>query len=201
MTFMRATRILTIVSALLLSLAAATRALPERYVIDPDHSYVGFTVRHLMVTNVKGKFKSFSGEINLDSNDIRNSKVDVSIETASVSTDVDRRDNHLRSDAFFDAAHYPTMRFVGKRVEKKGNRLTLVGDLTIKDVTKEVAIPFELNGPVRTADGGKRLGAEGTLTINRFDYGLKYNRVEEAVAVVAPDVRIELNIEANTPKQ
>jgi polyisoprenoid-binding protein YceI len=170
----------------------------ERFVLDTNHTYIGFNVRHMMVTNVKGKFKNFSGEILLDEKDLTKSSANISIETASVDTDNERRDNHLRSDDFFNSAQFPAMTFKSTRVEKRGNQLTLVGNLTIRDVTKEVSIPFELTGPIAAANGGKRLGAEGALTINRFDYGLKYNRMAEAVAVVAPEVKIEINVEAST---
>jgi polyisoprenoid-binding protein YceI len=178
-------------------LTASTPMDAERYVIDRAHTYVGFTVRHMMVTNVRGKFNEFDGEILLDQSDITKSSVNFTIETASVDTDHERRDNHLRSDDFFNAAQYPTITFKSKRVIRKGADLSLVGDLTIRDVTREVVIPFELTGPV-AAGNRKRIGVEARLTIDRFDYGLKYNRMTEATAVVAPQVKIELNVEANT---
>jgi polyisoprenoid-binding protein YceI len=169
----------------------------DRYVIDKAHSYVGFTVRHMMVTNVRGKFNKFEGEILLDQKDITKSSANFTIETASVDTDHERRDKHLRSDDFFNAEQYPVLTFRSRRVVRKGKDLSLVGDLTIRDVTREVVIPFEMTGPVQAGDR-KRIGVEAHLTINRFDYGLKYNRMAEATVVVAPDVKVELNIEANT---
>jgi polyisoprenoid-binding protein YceI len=189
-------------SALLLAattvlLTASTPMDVDRYVIDKAHTYIGFTVRHMMVTNVKGKFNRFDGEILLDEKDITKSSASFSIETASVDTDQERRDKHLRSDDFFNAEQYPAMTFRSKRVIRKGNDLSLVGDLTIRDVTREVVIPFELTGPVAAGDR-KRIGVEARLTIDRFDYGLKYNRMAEATVVVAPEVKIELNVEANT---
>ena len=176
---------------------ASTPMDADRYVIDKAHTHVGFTVRHMMVTNVRGKFNKFDGEILLDQNDITKSSATFTIETASVDTDHERRDKHLRSDDFFNAAQYPTLTFRSKRVVRKGNDLSLVGDLTIRDVTREVVIPFELTGPVQAGDR-KRIGIEARLTINRFDYGLRYNRMAEATVVVAPEVKIELNVEANT---
>ena len=189
-------------SALLLAattmlVTASTPVDADRYVIDKAHTYVGFTVRHMMVTNVRGKFNKFDGEILLDPNDITKSSANFTIETASVDTDHERRDKHLRSDDFFNAEKYPTLTFRSKRVIRKGNDLSLVGDLTIRDVTREVVIPFELTGPVKAGDR-KRIGVEARLTINRFDYGLKYNRMAEATVVVAPEVKVELNVEAAT---
>lgn len=184
-----------------LSLMAAGRPDPERFDIDPNHSYVGFTVRHLGVSNVKGKFTRFSGHIMLNEADVTRSAVNVTIETGSVDTSNDRRDNHLRSGDFFEAETYPNLTFVSRRIERSADGLVLIGDLTIRDVTREVSIPFELAGPVTTESGRKRLGAEGSLRIDRFDYGLQWNRIQEAVQVVGDEVRIELNIEANTPRQ
>src|SRR5688572_5330046 len=125
-------------------LTASTPHRADRYVIDKAHTYVGFNVRHMMVTNVKGKFNKFDGEILLDEADITKSSANFTIETASVDTDQERRDNHLRSDDFFNAAQYPNITFRSKRVISKADHLSLVGDLTIRDVTREVVIPFEL---------------------------------------------------------
>jgi polyisoprenoid-binding protein YceI len=184
-----------------LSLTAAGRPDPVRFDIDRSHSYMGFTVRHLGVSNVKGKSTRFDGHIMLNEDDVTQSTVNVTIETGSVDTSNDGRDNHLRSDDFFAAGTYPNLTFVSSRIERSADGLVLVGDLTIRDVTREVRIPFEVAGPVTTESGRKRLGAEGTLRVNRFDYGLEWNRIQEAVQVVGDEVRIELNIEANTPRQ
>jgi polyisoprenoid-binding protein YceI len=187
--------------ALFAATAVLTASAPlelEKYQIDKSHTNIGFSVRHMMVTNVKGNFRVFDGEIVLDEKDITKSSANFTIQVASVDTDHERRDNDLRSDNFFNSAQFPTMTFTSTKVEKAGDQLTLVGNLTIRDVTKEVRIPFTLVGPVTSSNGRKRIGAEGTLTINRFDYGLKYNRMAEAVAVVSPEVKIELNVEAAT---
>lgn len=175
---------------------AAQAAGLERYEIDVAHSNVDFVVRHLGVTNVRGRFARFGGHVELDAGDVKRSRVEVTIDAASVDTQNERRDNHLRSDDFFEVAAYPTLSFVGRRVEREGDGLVLVGDLTIRDVTRAVRIPFELTGPVQVGANQKRVGAEGALVINRFDYGLRWNRITEAVQVVADDVRIELSISA-----
>lgn len=190
-----------VVAAAGLSLTAATRPDVVRFDIDPSHSYMGFTVRHLGVSNVKGKFTRFSGHIMLNESNVTESEVNITIETGSIDTSNERRDNHLRSDDFFNAEAFPNITFVSSRIEESADGLVLVGDLTIRDVTKQVRIPFELAGPVTTESGRRRLGAEGTLRVNRFDYRLQWNRIQEAVQVVGDDVRIELNIEANTPRQ
>jgi len=188
----------TLVLGLAVALTAGGRPAPERYEIDPAHTYIGFSAKHMLVTNVRGRFNGFSGHITLDPLDVTKSSVDVTIEVASIDTDNDRRDDHLRSADFFEAEKYPAMRFVSKRVEKKGADLVLVGDLTIRDITREVAIPFELAGPV-SAGGRKSIGVEASLRINRFDYGLKWNRaVETGGLVVGEEIRIDLNVEAHT---
>ena len=175
---------------------------PERYVIDRSHTQLTFVVRHMLVTNVRGKFNSFEGEILLDEQDVTTSSVQVTIETASVDTDHERRDADLRGEDFFATDRFPTITFVSKRVEQAGEGLVLIGDLTMRDITKEVEIPFDLVGPVETGQGQRRIGIEGSLTVNRFDWGLKWDRkIESGGLVVAENVKIELNIEAATPRQ
>jgi polyisoprenoid-binding protein YceI len=173
---------------------------PVRFDLDPAHTQVGFTVRHLAVTNVRGRFTRFSGHVMLDEADVTRSTVEVVIDAASIDTDNERRDEHLRSADFFEAERFPNLRFVGRRVERSGDDLFLVGELTIRDVTREVRIPFEVSGPVNGGNGQRVLGAEGSLRINRFDYRLRWNRITEAVQVVGPEVRIDLQISARTPR-
>lgn len=184
-----------------MSLTAGGRPDVVRFDIDQSHSYVGFTVRHLGVSNVKGKFTRFSGHVLLNETDMTKSEVNVTIEAGSIDTSNERRDNHLRSADFFEAEAFPNLTFESTGIESTDDGLVLVGNLTIRDITKEVRIPFEIAGPVTTESGRKRLGAEGMLRVNRFDYGLQWNRLQEAVQVVGDEVRIELNIEANTPRQ
>ena len=188
---------LTAVAALVLTAAPAN---VETYSFDTAHTQISFVVRHLGVSNVRGKFNKFEGQIQLDTTDITKSSVRVTIDAASVDTDNERRDNHLRSEDFFEVARFPSITFVSKRIEKTADGMVAVGDLTIRDVTREVRIPFEVAGPLKSPNGQKRLGVEGRLVINRFDYGLKWNRMTEAVAVVDDQVRIELNVEATTPR-
>lgn len=192
---------LPVTAALLLPLLF-TAAVPDdvqRFEIDRTHSRVGFAVRHMGVATVRGEFRDFEGHLLLNTADITKSTVNIVIRTATIDTGNERRDNHLRSDDFFNAEQYPTITFETRRVEQGGDGYVLVGDLTIRDVTKEVHIPFELNGPITLGDR-QRLGAEGSLQVNRKDFKLMWNNMVEGVNVVSDDVRIELAIEAATPR-
>src|SRR5690606_2411496 len=170
-----------VVAVAALALTAAWRPDPVRFDIDTSHSYVGFTVRQLGVSNVKGKFTRFSGHVMLNETDVTRSSVSVTIDAGSIDTSNERRDNHLRSGDFFEAETFPTITFESTRIENTDDGLVMIGKLTMRDVTKEVRIPFEIAGPVALENGRKRMGAEGTLRINRFDYGLQWNRIQEAV--------------------
>ena len=166
--------------------------------IDPDHSSVGFKVRHMMVSNVKGEFAKFKGSVVLDDRDITKSKVEVTFDTTSVNTGVAKRDDHLRSPEFFDVAKYPTMTFVSRTVKRTGNgKLLVTGDLNLHGVTKEVVLDVE--GPsaeVKDPRGNVRLGASATTKINRKDFGLAYNKaIETGGMVVGEDVTIMLEVE------
>ncbi|MGH9863511.1 MAG: YceI family protein, partial [Candidatus Acidiferrales bacterium] len=169
----------------------------EKYLIDPVHTFVGFAARHLMVSTVRGEFRDFSGEILMDEKDLTKSSVSVAIKVASVDTKVERRDNHLRSPDFLAAEQYPEITFTSKRVEKRGDGYVAVGDLTIRGVTKEVALPFTLSGPIAGPGGRKRIGTESEITINRHDFGVNWNNLLEGGGViVGPEIRITLNVEA-----
>jgi polyisoprenoid-binding protein YceI len=190
-------RILTTVAALAL-LAFPALATAETWSIDADHSSIGFTVRHMMVSNVKGTFGTFSGSAEVDEKDVTRSKISVTIDTASINTGVSKRDDHLRSADFFDTAKYPTMTYVSKKVEKSGNdRLKVYGDLTLRGVTKPVVLDVE--GPTKAykdPQGKLRRGASATATINRKDFGLTWNKVIEAGGVlVGEEVNISLEAE------
>ena len=180
---------------------AACNAPCVRFDFDNSHTYIGFNARHMMVTNVKGRFNRFTGYILMDTVDITRSTVHVEIDVASVDTENQRRDDDLRSERFFNAAAYPKIVFEGTSVEQTADGTVLVGSLTIRDVTKEVRIPFELIGPLDSGNNQKRLGVEATLRLNRLDYGVRYNRVLETGGVLVSDeVRLELNVEARTPQ-
>ena len=181
-------------SLLLLSTSAFAA---DTYKIDPPHSVVGFTVQHMMISHVNGNFTDFSGVIVYDDKDPSKCSVDVRIKTASVDTRNSMRDNDVRSDHFFNAEKFPEITFKSTRIEKTGDGYIAHGPLTIRDVTKEVAIPFTVAGTAKDPWGHIRLGAQGGLTINRLDYGVSWNKTLDGGGLyIANDVKIELAIEA-----
>ena len=176
-----------------LALAALPALAQDTYRIDPVHSEVSFKVRHLLA-KVSGRFTKFSGDIKIDTKDISKSSVVVSIDAASVNTDVEARDNHLRSDAFFDVAKYPAITFKSTSVKEvaKG-KLEVTGDFTLRGVTKRITFPITNAG---TQAGPKPATVvagfiDGALTIDRQDYGVSYGK-----GMVGDEVAISLNIEA-----
>ena len=166
----------------------------DEYKIDPNHSSVNFSVTHLMVSTVNGRFNTFEGKIPFDDKDITKSSVNVTIKTASVNTDNTTRDADLRSAGFFDADKFPEITFQSKSVEKKGSDYVAHGTLTIKGVAKDVDLPFQLKGPVDAGKMGKVMGAHASLTVNRQDFG-----VAKAPGMVGNEVKIDLNVEAHLP--
>jgi polyisoprenoid-binding protein YceI len=183
-----------------LSLAAFASAQAQEYKIDKGHSHVGFTAKHLMISNVPGRFTDFAGTVSFDPKDLTKSSVKVTIQTASINTDNASRDGDLHSSEFLDVAKFPAMTFESTRVEKRGNDYLLVGNLTIKGVTKEVQIPFTINGPVNDPWGMLRLAGEGSTTINRRDFNVTYNnKAKDGTAIVGDQVKIDLSIEAARP--
>jgi len=169
----------------------------EKYKIDSVHSSVGFSVKHMVITNVKGEFNSFSGTVMFDKNDLGNSSVDVTIDAASIDTDNDQRDGHLKSPDFLAVEEYPNITFVSKKIKKTDDGYVAVGDLTIRGVTKEMNIPFTVAGPIMDSNGKKRIGANGKLTINRQDFGVSWSRtLDNGGLVVGDEVNISLDIQA-----
>lgn len=184
--------------AAVVTLAIPALASAATWAIDTDHSNVGFKVRHMMVSNVKGEFAKYSGNVEIDDKDLTKSKVEVSIDASSINTGVAKRDDHLKSADFFDVAKYPTITFVSKRVQKAGNgKLKVHGFLTIHGVTKEAVLMVE--GPTRAFKdpwGNVKRGASATTTINRKDYGLTWNAaIESGGVAVGEEITIALEIE------
>jgi polyisoprenoid-binding protein YceI len=173
----------------------AAPAAPSVWSIDNTHSGVGFQIRHF-VSKVRGKFKDVKGTITADESAWQNASVDVEIATASISTDNDRRDTHLRSNDFFAADSFPTIRFKSTRIERSGDNAKIHGDLTIRGVTRPVVLEGTMTGIMKSAQGD-RVGFEASTTVNRLDYGVKWNRAAEAGgAMLGDEVKIEINIEA-----
>ncbi len=168
------------------------------WTIDGAHSVVEFAAKHMMVSTVKGRFRGVEGTLNIDDEQPERSTVTAIIDTATVDTGVEQRDAHLRSDDFFNAEKYPKITFRSTRVEKLDDeRWRLIGDLTIRDVTKEVVLDTEYEGQIKDAFGKQRAAFHATTQINRREFGLNWNGVIEAGGVVVGDkIKIELNIAA-----
>ena len=181
---------------------AAISAQAETYTIDLAHSHVAFSVRHMMISKVPGKFEDFSGTIHFDPADTSKWSVAVTIKTASINTGVVNRDNHLRSPDFFAADSFPTITFQStKIVPKGGDKFDIVGNLTIRGVTKPVTLNAEMLGMVEDPRMGKRIGFAATTTIDRMDFGASWNKtLETGGLVVGHDVNIDLGVEAYIPK-
>jgi polyisoprenoid-binding protein YceI len=167
--------------------------------IDSSHTTAGFSVRHMMVTNVHGAFGKVTGTIQYDGTDASSIAADITIDAATIDTNNERRDTHLRRADFFDVSNHPTIRFSSKRVEKAADgQFKLIGDLTMRGVTKEVALDVEGPSPAVNAGRVFKIGASARATINRQDFGLTWNRAIEAGGVtVGDEVKIVLEIEAN----
>ncbi len=168
-----------------------------QYVSDPAHSSIDFSVRHMVISTVKGFFDKFEATVMYDTMDVTKSKVSVLINPASISTNNETRDKHLKSPDFFDVEKYPEITFNSTKIEKTADGLVMTGNLTMRGVTKEVSFPFVINGPITDPWGNQRFGTEASLTINRQDYGVSWNKVLDSGGLTAGnDVKIDIQIEA-----
>ena len=166
------------------------------YKIDPAHSEVGFTVDHLMIFKVTGYFTDFAGTIEADPDSKTLGSVSSTIQTTSVDTRIEKRDNHLRSPDFFDVAKYPEMTFVSKKIEGNGTDIKVHGDLTIRGTTQPVVLAGAFQGQNKDAWGNVRAGFAAKATINRKDFGLTWNKLLETGGVtVGEEVEISLQIQ------
>ncbi len=169
----------------------------KRWTLDNAHSSVEFVVRHMMISNVRGSFKEFSADIKMDPNNVESAAVTFVVKVDSVDTNQKDRDEDLKSSKFFDVTKYPDIKFTVKNAKKTGNKVEIRGDLTIKDVTKEIQVVGELDGPVKDPYGKQRIGFEGETTINRKDFGLTWNMILEGGGVmVGETVRALIRLEA-----
>ena len=168
------------------------------YTVDPAHTRIGFVARHAMVTKVRGSFDECAGTAVLDGANPANSRVEVTIEAASIDTRNAQRDEHLRGNDFLAMKEYPKITFASTGVRQAGETtFEVTGDLTIKGVTNEITIPFEFEGTAKDPFGNQRVGFEGSVTINRRDYGVTWNAALEGGGVLVSDkVTLEFEISA-----
>jgi len=185
--------------AIVIALSLPVLAHADTWKIDPMHTNVEFTVRHMMISNVKGEFQKTTGTITVDGNDPTSAKIDATIDASSIDTRVERRDADLKSPNFLDVAKYPTITFKSTKVEADGpGKWKVTGDLTLHGVTKPVVLEVESSGkPIHDPMGNTRAGASATTKINRTDFGLTYNKVLESGGVMVGDeVAISIDVEA-----
>jgi polyisoprenoid-binding protein YceI len=176
---------------------AALTDISGDYTLDTSHSRLGFAARHAVVTKVRGQFSEWDATAHIDTANPAASSVTLTINPASVSTGSADRDGHLTSPDFFDVATYPEWKFVSTDVSRDGDDWSITGDLTIKDVTKPVTIEFEENGSAKDPFGNVRVGFEGSVTVNRKDWGLTWNAALETGGVlVSEKIKLEFDISA-----
>ena len=181
--------------------APALTELTGTYTLDPAHTRIGFVARHAMVTKVRGAFNEFTGTAVLDSANPANSRVEVTIEAASIDTRNAQRDEHLRSNDFLAMQEYPKITFTSTGVRLAGETtFEVTGDLTIKGVTKSITVPFEFEGAATDPFGNQRVGFEGSVTINRKDYGVTWNAALEGGGVLVSD-KVTLEFEVSAVRQ
>ncbi len=190
--------IFTVIAALAV-LAASSAARAETWQIDPVHTTVEFSVRHMMISNVKGQFEKVSGTVTADGDDPGSVRVDAVIDASSINTRVEKRDAHLKSAAFLDVARYPTITFKSAKIEPAGEgKWKMTGDLTIHGVTRPVVLDVEGPAPaIKDPYGKTRAGASATTRINRKDFGLTWNQpMETGGVLIGDEVAISIEVEA-----
>ncbi|MGO9453189.1 MAG: YceI family protein [Candidatus Binataceae bacterium] len=194
----RTWRAISALAALGLLITAAP-ALADTWNIDPNHTSVEFSVRHMMISNVKGQFEKTSGTITSNGTDPNSVQVNAVIDASSIDTRVDKRDGHLKSPDFLDVAKYPTITFKSTKVEAAGDgKWKLSGDLTLHGVTKPVTLDVDgPTAPIKDPFGKTRVGASATTKINRKDFGLTWNKALETGGVLVGDeISISIDVEA-----
>jgi len=171
------------------------------WTLDKSHSSVGFSVRHMVISEVTGNFRDFDVSFMSSKDDYSDATVDASIKVASINTDNERRDGHLKTDDFFNVEKYPLIRFKSTSFDKVGeNKYKITGDLTIRDITKQVTFDAVYNGTIKAPWGATVSSWKATLSVNRFDYGLKWRKAIDTGGLIAGDtVNITLNLELNKP--
>lgn len=180
-----------------LALLSTTVFAQTKWNFDKSHSEIGFSVTHMLITETDGFFKDYDGTIESTNDDFQNAKINFEAKTASIFTDNEKRDNHLRSDDFFNAEKFPVLTFISKSFTKvEGKNYKLVGDLTIKGVTTEVELDVKYNGTINDPWGNTRAGFKITGEVDRFVYGLTWNAaLETGGLVVSKEVALDIKIE------
>ncbi len=187
----------TIQVSLIALVLTASFASTSEWGIDPQHSGITFRVKHMMIANVKGRFEKFDAQLNYDEADLAKSSVRAMIEAASIDTDNEKRDTHLRSADFFDVEKYPQMTFASKRFEKTDDGIKVIGDLTIRGVTREVTVNIdEITPQQKDPWGGTRFGVSASAKLDRTEFGLLWNQtLETGGLLVGNDVYINIDLE------
>jgi len=189
---------LTLAAAIAATLAVSSLAATTTWQIDPAHTAAGFSVKHMMIATVRGQFKGVTGTVNWNDQDISNSVVDVTIDANTVDTGEPKRDADLKSANFFDVAHYPTITFKSTKIERiSAAKMKVAGNLTIRGITKPVVLDVEgPSGAVKDPWGNTRVALNATTTVNRMDYGVKWNaKMDGGGIVVGDDVNINIDLE------
>jgi polyisoprenoid-binding protein YceI len=183
--------------AVLTGLALAAPAFAaDAYDVDVAHSTIGFSARHMVVASTKGSFTDYVASFEVDSADFTTLKATANIEAKSINTADQKRDDHLRGPDFFEVEKYPEIRFDSTKVEKKGKDYVLSGNLTMKETTKEIAIPIAISGPITDPWGNERIGFEGSTKINRKDWGINWSKLmDNGGLVVSDEIKIDISIE------
>jgi polyisoprenoid-binding protein YceI len=165
------------------------------YEVDKNHTNIGFSVRHMLLAKVYGKFEDYSIDLNWDNQNPTNSFVEVRIQVASINTDNQKRDNHLRGPDFFDAVNYPEIVFKSEKIEKTDDGYIAHGKLTMRDVTRDVVLPFNLIGSFKQKNGKIKVGIEAGMNVNRMDYHISWDKIFDTGGLVAGE-EVEIDIQA-----
>lgn len=164
--------------------------------LDPTHSSITFSARHMVMSNVRGNFSEFAVDAEIDESDLTKSRGTIAIDAASLDTGLVDRDNHLRSADFFDVEHHPKITFVTKRIDRKGGDYKLTGDLTIRDTTREVVLDAEISDVTKDPWGNAKLGISAEGKINRKEFGLNWNvALEMGGVLVGENIKLQVDLE------
>lgn len=198
-------KLASVFAGLSVMVAAGGTASANEWVVDDSHSSVTFTITHLMITDVKGEFGTVAGTVKYDPKNPTAAQFNITADVTAIDTNNEKRDQHLRSPDFFDTKKFPKATFVSTRVRKAdGNKIRVLGNLTIRGVTKPVEVVTEIKGPVTDPWGTVKVAASTTVEINRKDYGINWNKNLDAGGVVVGDVAkltIDLELNKKNPKK